>query len=145
MSTLIHNKKVGFNYEIIERFEAGIELLGHEVKSVRAHQGSLEGAYIIVRGGEAYIANFSIPAYQPMNISGYDPLRLRKLLLTRNEIAVLAGVSKGLTIVPTTVYNKARWIKVEIAIVKGKKLHDKRETLKKRDTERNVRRQFSDR
>ncbi len=145
MTTLIHNKKVGFNYEIVERFEAGIELLGHEVKSVRANHGSLEGAYVLIRGGEAFVANMYIPPYQVENVTGYNPLRIRKLLLTRDEIARLAGLEKGLTIVPILVYNKARKLKVEIATVKGKKKHDKRETLKKRDTERNIRREFSDR
>ncbi|MDQ3076918.1 MAG: SsrA-binding protein SmpB [bacterium] len=145
MTALIHNKKVGFNYEIVERFEAGIELLGHEVKSIRAHHGSLDGAYVLIRGGEAFLTNMSLPAYQVENVEGYNPLRIRKLLLTRAEIARLAGLEKGLTIVPILVYNKARKLKVEIATVKGKKKHDKRETLKKRDTDRNIRREFSDR
>lgn len=145
MTTLIHNKKISFNYEIVDRFEAGIELLGHEVKSIRAHHGSLEGSYVIIRGGEAFIMNMSIPPYQVGNDKGDDSLRMRKLLLTHTEIARLAGLEKGLTIVPITVYNKGRHIKVEIATVKGKKKFDKRETLKKRDTDRNIRREFKDR
>ncbi len=142
MSTLIHNKKAGFNYEIIERYEAGLELLGHEVKSVRKSQGSLDGAYVIIRGGEAFIMGMTIPPYQAQNIQDYEPDRTRKLLLTRDEIAKLAGIRKGLTIVPISVYNKGRKIKIEIAIVKGKKQFDKRETIKKRDTERQTKREF---
>jgi SsrA-binding protein len=145
MSTLIHNRKVHFTYEILERFEAGIELSGQEVKSLRAGQGSLEGSYIIIRGGEAYIINMNIPPYQANNIEDYDPLQTRKLLLTRNEIATLAGLGKGLTMVPITVYNKGHKIKVEIATVRGKKQFDKRESIKKRDTERQLRREYKDR
>ena len=99
---------------------------------------SLEGAFVIIRGGETYLINANIPPYQPKNIAGdYDPLRNRKLLLTKKEISELAGSekNKSLTIVPISVYNKNRKIKVAIALVKGKKKFDKRETLKKRDTD----------
>lgn len=137
------NRKARFNYEILEKYEAGIELLGAEVKSIRNGQMSLEGAFVIIRGGEAFLINANIPPYQPKNSpKGYDPLRNRKLLLTKKEIAELAGSekNKSLTIVPISVYNKNRKIKVEIALVKGKKKFDKRETIKKRDTEREIRR-----
>jgi SsrA-binding protein len=137
------NRKARFNYEILEKYETGIELLGAEVKSVRGGQMSLEGAFVIIRGGEAFLINASIPPYQPKNApKDYDPLRNRKLLLTKKEINELAGSekNKSLTIVPISVYNKGRKIKVEIALVKGKKKFDKRETLKKRDTEREIRR-----
>ena len=106
---------------------------------------SLEGAFVIVRGGEAFLINTNIPAYQIKNApANYDPLRNRKILLTKKEIAELAGSekNKSLTIVPISVYNKNRKIKVEIALVKGKKKFDKRETLKKRDTDREIRREF---
>ncbi len=143
MSHYAENRKAHFNYEILEKYEAGIELLGSEVKSVRGGQMSLEGAFVIVRGGETYLINASIPPYQPKNApKDYDPLRNRRLLLTKKEIAELAGSekNKSLTIVPISVYNKNRKIKVEIALVKGKKKFDKRETIKKRDTDREIRR-----
>ncbi|HEY4503367.1 MAG TPA: SsrA-binding protein SmpB [Candidatus Paceibacterota bacterium] len=143
MASYAENRKARFNYEILEKYEAGIELLGTEVKSVRGGQMSLEGAFVIVRGGEVYLINANVPPYQAKNSpKEYDPLRNRKLLLTKKEIDELAGneKNKSLTIVPISVYNKGRKIKVEIAQVKGKKKFDKRETLKKRDTERDIRR-----
>src|SRR3989338_10475654 len=137
------NRKARFNYEILEKYEAGIELLGTEVKSVRGGRISLEGAFVIARGGEAYLINANIPPYQAKNApKDYDPLRNRKILLTKKQIAELrgGGRNKNLTIVPISVYNKNRKIKLEIALVKGKKKFDKRETLKKRDTDREIRR-----
>ena len=145
MSTFVNNRKAFFNYEILEKFQAGIELLGHEVKSLRGGQGSLDGSYITVRGGEAFLMNASIPPYQPSNIKDYDPLRIRKLLLTKEEITRLADIEKGLTIVPISVYSDKRHIKLEIASVRGKKQFDKRETIKKRDTERQLNREYKDR
>lgn len=139
--SLIDNKKVHFNFEVIERYEAGIELLGVEVKSVRAKHGSLEGAHVTVRGGEAFLVGMMIQPYQPGNTGpAYDATRNRRLLLTKEQIADLAAQEskKGLTIVPLAVYNKSHKIKVEIAVVKSKKQHDKRETLKKREAERDV-------
>lgn len=138
---LIENKKVHFNYEIIEKYEAGIELLGVEVKSLRAKHGSLEGSHIIVRGGEAFLIGATIQPYQTGNLAkGYDATRNRKLLLTKRELAILAEYEskKGLTIVPLAVYNKKRKLKIEIAVVRGKKTRDKRETLKKREAERDI-------
>lgn len=123
--------------------EAGIELLGFEVKSLKKGQGSLEGAHVAVRLNEVYVINMQIPPYQPANTpKDYDPLRNRKLLVTKKEIERLfkEGEQKGLTIVPLSVYNKGRKLKVEIAVVRGKKKYDKRETIKKRDTEREIRR-----
>ncbi len=140
MSVLVHNKKVGFNYEIVERFEAGIELLGLEVKSLRQNHGSLDGSYVTIRGGEAFLINMFIPPFQPGNTKDYDPLHNRKLLMTKAEILHLASLEKGLTIVPISVYNKGRFIKVELASVRGKKKFDKRETLKKRDANREIER-----
>jgi len=148
MANYAENRKARFNYEILEKYETGIELLGTEVKSVRAGQMSLEGAFVIARGGEAFLINANIPPYQPKNSpKDYDPLKNRKLLLTKKEIAELAGSekNKSLTIVPISVYNKNRKIKVEIALVKGKKKFDKRETIKKRDTDREIRRDFKER
>ncbi|MBI5139427.1 SsrA-binding protein SmpB [Candidatus Nomurabacteria bacterium] len=145
MANYAENRKARFDYEILEKYETGIELLGTEVKSVRGGRMSLEGAFVVVRGGEAYLINSNIPAYQPKNApSDYDPLRNRKLLLTKKELETLAGSekNKSLTIVPISVYNKNRKIKVEVALVKGKKNFDKRETIKKRETDREVRRDF---
>ena len=148
MASYAENRKARFNYEILGKYETGIELLGTEVKSVRNGQMSLEGAFVIARGGEAYLINANIPPYQPANApKDYDPLRNRKLLLTKKEITKLADSekNKSLTIVPISVYNKGRKIKVEIALVKGKKKFDKRETLKKRDTDREIRREIKER
>ncbi len=145
MATLLNNRKASFNYELLERLEAGIELVGSEVKSLRAGRGSLDGAYVLVREGEAWLIGMTISPYQPGNAAGaVEQLRERKLLLTKQEIAHLAGL-QNLTIVPISVYNKGRKIKLEIALARGKKKFDKRQTLKKRDTERNVRREHSDR
>ena len=148
MTTFVENKKAHFNYEILEKIEAGIELLGFEVKSVKKNQGSLEGAYVIVRGGEAYVMNLFLPPYQENNTpSDYEPRRNRRLILSKKEIKKLAEVElgRGLTIVPISLYNKGNLIKVSIAVVRGKKKFDKREATKKRETDRTVRREFVDR
>ena len=140
---LVEHKKARFDYEVLEEYEAGIELLGHEVKSLRAHHGKLEGSHVIVRGGEAYIIGMSVPPYQPKNTpKEYDPARTRKLLLTKKEIAALAVFEgqKGLTIIPLSVYNKQSKLKVRIAVARGRKKYDKRAVLKQRDTEREIRR-----
>lgn len=143
MAAYIENKKAHFNYEILETIEAGIELLGHEVKSVREKQGSLEGARVIVRGGEVFLVGATIPPYQPKNIrETYEPDRNRRLLLNKKEMVEVAAAEskKGLTIVPISMYNRGRKIKVSVAIVKGKKKYDKRESIKKREVDRDMRR-----
>ncbi|MDP3962264.1 MAG: SsrA-binding protein SmpB [bacterium] len=145
---LIYNKKIGLDYEILETFEAGLELFGLEVKSIRARQGSLLGSHVTIRGGEAYLIESNIPPFQEKNTpKEYNPRRNRRLLLTKEEIFKLASLEakKGLTIVPISVYSKGRKIKAEIAIVRGKKIHDKRQDIKKREVEREIRREFSDR
>ncbi|HEY4515927.1 MAG TPA: SsrA-binding protein SmpB [Candidatus Paceibacterota bacterium] len=144
--SLITNKKTLFNYEILDKYEAGIELLGFEVKALKNGQGSLEGARVSIRGNEAYVMNMNVPPYQPKNTpKEYEPERPRRLLLTKKEITELSKVEgiKGLTIVPLSVYNKGKKVKVEIASVKGKKKFDKRESIKKKDTEREVRRSLT--
>ncbi len=141
--SLVEHKKARLNYEILEEFEAGLELLGGEVKSLRAGQGKLEGSHVVIRGGEAYLVGSSIPAYQAANTKEeYDPARTRRLLLNKKEIVALlqAEGQKGLTIVPLKVYNKGKHLKLSVAIAKGKKLHDKRATLKERDTKREMQR-----
>ena len=143
MSEYIRNKKASFNYEIQEEFEAGIELLGLEARSIRANLGNIDSSYIIVRGGEAFLVGADIPAFQAQNAPGnYERTRNRKLLLTKPEIAKLAQASetKGLTLVPISFYNKNKKIKLDLAIAKGKKKFDKRESIKKRDTDREMRR-----
>jgi SsrA-binding protein len=141
--SLVDNRKARFDYEILETLTAGIELLGLEVKSLRVHSASLDGAYVVVRGGEAFLMQSSIPAYQPSNTpKDYDPLRTRKLLLTKAEIKRLGEkeAQNGLTIVPLKFYNKGPKVKIDIAIVRGKKKFDKRESIKKRETDRDMRR-----
>lgn len=141
--SLIQNKKAYLNYEILEKYEAGIELLGFEVKSLKAGQGSLEGSYVKIRGGEAFVTGMNIPPYQLNNTpKDYDPIRTRKLLLTKKELKQLQMTeqNRGLTIIPISVYNKGRRIKLDIAVAKGKKKFDKRESIKKRDIEREINR-----
>lgn len=148
MANLIENKKARLNYEILETISAGIELFGLEVKSLRERHGSLEGAHITARGGEAYLIGATIPPFQPNNTpKEYEPDRNRKLLLTKKEIEKLSNTEhlKGLTVVPISMYNKGRKVKVDIAIVRGKKKFDKREDIKKRDTARDVIRELKDR
>ena len=145
MASYAENRKMRFDYEVLEKYEAGIELLGTEVKSVRGGHMSLEGAFVIVRGGEVFLINSNIPPFQAKNApTDYDPLRNRKLLLTKKEIGELGSSekNKSLTIVPISVYNKNRKIKTEIALVKGKKKHDKRQTIKKRETDIEIRREY---
>jgi SsrA-binding protein len=141
--SLAQNKKAYFNYEILEKIEAGLELLGLEVKSIKLGRGVLDGSHITVRGNEAFVIGMQIPPYQASNTpEGYDPNRNRKLLLTKEELKRLVEIEnqKGLTIVPLSMYNKGRKLKLEIGIARGKKKFDKRETLKKRDFERNEKR-----
>ncbi len=145
MPTLIRNKKATFNYEILEKFDAGIELFGFEVKSIKSKQGSLEGSHVSVRGGEVFLLNTNIPPYQAANTpDSYDPERNRRLLLTKKEIKKLMEfeAKKGLTVVPLSMYTKGNKIKVGIAVVRGKKKFDKRESIKKKDTRRDIEREI---
>ena len=140
---LAHNRQAGFRYEIMEKFEAGIELRGFEVKAIKTGRINLAGAHVIVRGNEIYLINADIAPYQPKNTpADYDARRARRLLLTKKEIAELSVVErqKRLTIIPISVYSDKGKIKVEIAIARGKKKYDKRETIKKREVNRQIRR-----
>lgn len=140
---LLEHKKARLNYEVLEEFEAGLELYGHEVKSIRNKHGKLEGSHVIIRGGEAYLVGMSVPAYQPANTpKDYEPERTRKILLTKKEIVSLSIFEgqKGLTIVPLTVYNKGSKLKVRIAVARGRKEYDKRAVLKQRDVKREIER-----
>ncbi len=145
MSTLAKNKQASFNYDIISQFEAGIVLSGQEVKSVKTGHVSLKGAFITVRGNELFLTNAFIPKYRhSSDVPGYDPTQPRKILLHRREIRSLIGKARsdGLTIIPLSVYTKGRYVKVKCAVARGKKSHDKRHAIKKRDTDRSVRREL---
>ena len=140
---MAENKKAFFNYEILEKFNAGIELLGLEVKSLKSKRGTLDGAYVSVRDNEVFLLGAVIPPYQAKNTpADYEPTRPRRLLLTKKEIGQLIswGNQRGLTIVPLSLYNSGRKIKVTVAVARGKKKYDKRETLKKREAKREIER-----
>jgi SsrA-binding protein len=140
---LVENKRVGFDYQILETIEAGMELFGFEVKSLRAGHGSLKGARVLARGGEAYLVGATIPAWQPANApKSYDSERPRRLLLKTKQIDQIRGAEseKGLTIVPLSVYNKGRNLKLSLAIARGKKKEDKRQSIKEREEKVRIRR-----
>lgn len=134
---------MGFHYDILEKAEAGIVLMGSEVKSVKKQRVNLKGSYVSFHDNAFWLVNAHISPYQPKNRLGKmsPPLRERKLLLSRKEIDSLNGKVQGggLTIVPVKVYNKGALLKVEIALVRGKKLFDKRASLKKREIDRKIR------
>ena len=143
MRALVENRKARLELEILETYEAGMSLHGFEVKTLRAGQGSLAGARILVRGGEAFLVGATIPPYQQKNApKEYDPERSRRLLLAKKEIAELAAAEgqKRLTIVPIMVYNKTRRLKLQVAIARHKNKRDKREDLKGRDAKREIQR-----
>lgn len=139
------NRKASHEYFLLERFEAGLVLHGSEIKSIRAGQISLAEAYIHVDGHEAWLEDAHVAPYEQASIYNHEPRRPRKLLLHRKEIQKLwiQVRQKGTTIVPLKVYLKDGRAKVEIAIAKGKKLYDKRQTIAKRDSQRELERQFS--
>lgn len=138
------NRKARFNFEIIETFEAGIELKGTEVKSIRQAKINLSEGYASIDNGEVYIKQVHISPYEQGNIFNVDPLRPRKLLLHKKEISRLIGetTQKGYTLVPLMVYFKRGKVKIELALARGKKLHDKRESLAKKDMQRRVEREL---
>mgnify|MGYP000691581302 CR=1 FL=1 len=139
--SLAENKKAFFEYEILEKFEAGLVLTGQEVKSVKIGQANLKGTYVTFHNGKAYLLNMHISKYKAAGpLPAYDPTRTRGLLLHKRQIAYLQAKSaeKGLTIMPLSVYTKGRLIKVEVAVARGKKLHDKRESLKKKDLKKEL-------
>lgn len=138
------NRKASFEYFLLEKFEAGLELRGTEIKSVRAGQVSLGEAYVEVDGQEAWLVEAHIAPYERGNRFNHDPKRRRRLLLHKKEIRELwnAVRQKGVTIVPTQMYLKDGRAKLEIALAKGKKLHDKRDSIAKRDAERDAAREM---
>lgn len=137
---LAKNKKAYHDYFIEEKLEAGIELVGTEVKSVKAGKISIKESFVRIIRNEVFIMNMHITPYEFGNINNVPESRVRKLLLSRREINKWEAKIKeqGYTIVPLSVYTKQRFVKVEIALAKGKKLHDKRETLKRKDIDRNL-------
>ncbi len=148
MQIYSENKKAHFDYEIIEKYEAGLVLLGQEVKSIKTGHISLTGSYVVFRGGargaaEPELVGSKVPAYQPKNTpADYNPERSRKLLLNKKEIDYLAGKVKerGFSLVPLKVYEQNGRIKIEFGLAKGKKKFDKKEKIKDRDVDRQIRR-----
>lgn len=138
MKVLATNRKARFQYEFLERFLAGIALTGSEVKSVRAGKLNLQDGYVTFEGGEAFLVNVHISPYANAGYARHEPLRPRKLLLHKREIKRLIGKvqEKGLTLIPLAVIVEGNWIKVELALAKGKKTHDKKQALKERDLAR---------
>ncbi len=144
---LARNRKATHEYHIAETYEAGIVLRGPEVKSVRAGKASLAEAFARVEGGEVWVHAMHISPYDPASRENADPVRPRKLLLHRREIRRLIGATqqKGFTLVPLELYLKAGRIKVTLALGRGKKLHDKRETIRRKDAEREAARAMKER
>ena len=144
---IARNKKAYHDYFILETFEAGVELFGTEVKSVRLSAVNLKDAFCTVKDGELFVYGMHISPYEKGNIFNRDPLRPKKLLMHKREILRLYGRIKqdGLTLIPLSVYLKDSLVKVEVGLAKGKKLYDKRETAAKRDAEREMDRRMKDR
>jgi SsrA-binding protein len=143
MKLLTDNRQARFRYEILETYEAGIELRGTEVKSIIAGSANLQDAYALIRGGEVWLFNAHIsPFQQASQYYNHEPRRDRKLLLHRKEINKLVGKieQKGLTLVPLKMYMSNNKVKVALGLARGKKLHDKREDVKRRDDQRDMRR-----
>jgi len=136
------NRRARFEFEILDRYETGIALVGPEVKSLRAGKANLTDAYATVRRGEVWLHNLHISPYDPASRENPNPRRERKLLLHRREIAKLDGKVKesGLTLVPLSIYFKGGRAKVELALARGKRRYDKRETIKKRESDRDLQR-----
>ena len=144
MSILIvqENRSARHEFHIVETFEAGLVLTGSEVKSIRAKQVQLKDSYVAFKGNEAFLQNAHISEYKASSYNNHHPERLRKILLNRHELDQIFGSlrEKGLTCVPLKIYFKKGRVKLELALVKGKKLHDKREAIKKRDIDNQLRR-----
>lgn len=141
MSELTTNRRAYFDYEILDTYEAGIELRGFEVKAIKAGRINLAGTFAVVKDNEVWLLNATVPPYQPKNAPpDYDPARSRRLLLHKSEIKELIGMSaqKGLTLVPLKVYTKHNLVKILIGLARHKKGKDKREIIRKRETEREI-------
>lgn len=141
MKVIIVNKRARFDYEILETYEAGVELRGFEVKAIKNGQANINGARAIIRNEQVWLINADIPPYQPKNTPpDYDSKRTRRLLFKKEEIRRLIGKTreKGLTLIPLKVYIKGRFVKAEIGLVKIRKIIDKRELIKKREVQREI-------
>ncbi len=141
---IANNKKARFDYFIEDTYEAGISLVGTEVKAMRMGKCSIKEAFVRIEKGEVYVYNMHVTPYEKGNIFNRDPLRVRKLLLHKHEINKLAGqvAQKGYTLVPLQVYIKGNHVKMEIGLARGKKLYDKRDDIAKKDQRREVEKQF---
>ncbi len=139
---MLKNRRATFDYEILETFEAGLVLTGSEVKALRGGGASIAEAYARAFQGEVWLENMNIPTYKEASYNNHDPLRRRKLLLSRREIAEIEkGLGRrGLTLVPLKLYFKEGWAKVQLGLARGKKLYDKREQEAKRDAKRQIER-----
>ncbi|GIX06524.1 MAG: SsrA-binding protein [Candidatus Poribacteria bacterium] len=139
--TVAVNRKAGHEYHLLDRYEAGIELKGTEVKSIRQGKVNLSDAFVVIRKGEAFVYNMHISPYDHGTAWNHEPTRPRRLLLHKREILKLARATeqRGYTIVPTRLYFKNGYAKLEIAVAKGKALHDKREAIKRRELDRQLR------
>jgi SsrA-binding protein len=142
-----NNRRAGHDYLLLDKFEAGLVLTGTEIKSVRANRVNLQRSYVENRNGELWLVEAHIAVYNPASRENHDPDRPRKLLLHRREINKILGqlAEKGLTVVPTKMYLKDGRAKVEVALAKGKKLYDKRATLAKKESDRQVQRELKER
>jgi len=141
------NKKAGFNYEVLEKFEAGLVLFGQEVKSIKTGHINLSGSYVTFFRDEPFLVGVKVPPYQPNNSgSNYNEERQKKILLNQKEIDYLMGrtKTKGFSLIPLKVYDKNGRIKLEFGLAKGKKKYDKKEKIKKRDVDREVNRELSE-
>lgn len=141
MKIYAENEKAYYNYEILERFEAGLVLIGSEVKSIKTGKITIKGAFVVIKDNEAYLIGANISPYQPKNSpESYDSQRPRKLLLEKSEISYLIGKSKtsGIALVPLKIYDKNAKIKLEFGIGRGKKKFDKRESIKKKEAKREI-------
>jgi SsrA-binding protein len=138
MKIVAENKKARHDFEILETFEAGLVLTGSEVKSIRGGTVNLKDSYVSFRGDEAFLQNAHIGVYKASSYNNHDPERLRKLLLNRNELNKIFGKmrERGLSCIPLKMYFKDGRVKIEIALCKGKKFHDKREAIKEKDVKR---------
>jgi SsrA-binding protein len=142
--TFVRNKKAKFEYEILSKFEAGIVLSGPEVKAIRAGKASIADAHVRIKNKELYIKGLDITKYEQIGYADHDTLRDKKLLLHKHEIKKISTkiTEKGLTLIPLSVYAKGSFIKLEMALVRGKKLHDRRADLKKKAEERSMDRKY---
>ena len=147
MKIYSENKKAFYDYDVLEKFEAGLVLFGQEVKSIKSGRINLAGAYVVFKASEPYLVGTKVPPYQPNNMGAdYNEERERKLLLNKKEINYLTGKTsqKGFSLIPLKIYEKSGRIKLEFGLARGSKKYDKKEKIKKRDVEREINRELSE-